>query len=53
MIRNWERGNLVVSAPNPTFTISEWTIYSAASNPKITNPNSPQNAPDGFNPRAW
>ncbi len=54
---NWEYldgravRNLAVSAPNPIFTISEWTIYSAASNANITHPNSPQNAPDGFNPR--
>ncbi|MDF1517140.1 MAG: DUF5689 domain-containing protein, partial [Lutibacter sp.] len=54
---NWEyedgraMRNLTVSAPNPIFTISEWTIYSAASNSLITYPNSPQNAPDGFNPR--
>ena len=40
-----------VLAPNPVFTISEWTIYSAASNSLITNPSSPQNAPGGFNPR--
>lgn len=54
---NWEYldGRAVrkasISAPNPIFTISEWTIYSAASNSLITNPSSPQNAPDGFNPR--
>lgn len=54
---NWEYEdgravrNLTVFAPNPIFTISEWTIYSAASNANITNPNSPQNAPEGFNPR--
>ncbi|OGS73659.1 MAG: hypothetical protein A3F91_14695 [Flavobacteria bacterium RIFCSPLOWO2_12_FULL_35_11] len=54
---NWEyldgkaTRNLTVSAPNPIFTISEWGIYSAASNANITNPNSPQNAPEGFNPR--
>lgn len=40
-----------VLVPNPVFTISEWTIYSAAPNANITNPNSPQNAPGGFNPR--
>lgn len=55
---NWEyedgraMRNLGISKPNPIFTISEWTIYSAASNTTITNPNSPQNAPEGFNPRA-
>jgi hypothetical protein len=54
---NWEYEdgrairNLAISEPNPIFTISEWTIYSAASNSSITNPNSPQNAPEGFNPR--
>lgn len=54
---NWEYldgralRNIAVSAPNPTFTIGEWTIYSAASNVNITHPNSPQNAPDNFNPR--
>lgn len=54
---NWEYEdgrairNLTVSAPNPIFTISEWTIFSVASNATITNPNSPQNAPEGFNPR--
>jgi len=54
---NWEYldgravRNLAVLVPNPIFTISEWTIYSAAANPKITNPSSPQNAPDAFNPR--
>jgi hypothetical protein len=54
---NWEYldGRAVrktsISTPNPIFTISEWTIYSAASNSLITHPNSPQNAPAGFNPR--
>ncbi|HEY9222252.1 MAG TPA: DUF5689 domain-containing protein [Lutibacter sp.] len=54
---NWEyedgraMRNLTVSAPNPIFTVSEWIIFSAASNSLITNPSSPQNAPDGFNPR--
>lgn len=54
---NWEYldGRAVrkvsISSPNPIFTVSEWAIYSAASNANITNPNSPQNAPDGFNPR--
>ncbi|MDO9593632.1 MAG: DUF5689 domain-containing protein [Lutibacter sp.] len=54
---NWEYldGRAVrktsISAPNPIFTISEWIIYSAASNSLITHPNSPQNAPAGFNPR--
>lgn len=55
---NWEYldGRAVrktsISAPNPVFTVNEWTIYSAASNSLITHPNSPQNAPGGFNPRA-
>lgn len=54
---NWEYldgkavRNSAISEPNPIFTISEWTIYSAASNSLITNPSSPQNAPDNFNPR--
>jgi hypothetical protein len=54
---NWEyedgraMRNLTVYAPNPNFIISEWTIFSGASNSLITNPNSPQNAPEGFNPR--
>lgn len=54
---NWEYldgravRKLTISSPNPVFTASEWLIYSAVSNPKITNPNSPQNAPDNFNPR--
>lgn len=54
---NWEyedgraRRNLAISVPNQVFTISEWTVYSAVSNINITNPNSPQNAPEGFNPR--
>lgn len=54
---NWEYldgraiRKVAVSAPNSIFTISEWTIFSAASNSSITNPSSPQNAPDSFNPR--
>jgi hypothetical protein len=54
---NWEyedgraARNISISEPNPIFTVSEWTIYSAVSNNLITNPNSPQNAPAGFNPR--
>ncbi|HEY9169848.1 MAG TPA: DUF5689 domain-containing protein [Lutibacter sp.] len=54
---NWEyldgraARNSAVSEPNPIFTISEWTIYSAASNNLITNPSTPQNAPENFNPR--
>ncbi len=54
---NWEYldgravRKLAISSPNPVFTVSEWIIYSATSNPKITNPSSPQNAPNSFNPR--
>lgn len=53
---NWEYldgraiRNLDVLEPNTTFTVSEWTIYSYASNNLITYPNSPQNAPIDFNP---
>jgi hypothetical protein len=53
---NWEYidgravRNIAVSAPNPVFNIAEWTIYSDASNTHITNPNSPQYAPNDFNP---
>ena len=43
--------NLAILEPNTIFTVGEWTIYSDASNSLITNPNSPQNAPDNFNPR--
>ncbi len=55
---NWEYEdgravrNLAILEPNTTFTVSEWTIYSDASNGLITNPNSPQNAPVDFNPRS-
>ena len=54
---NWEYEdgravrNLAILEPNTTFTVSEWTIYSDASNGLITNPNTPQNAPVDFNPR--
>jgi len=54
---NWEYidgravRNIGVSAPNPVFNIAEWTIYSDATNAHITNSNSPQNAPNNFNPR--
>ncbi|WP_299521841.1 DUF5689 domain-containing protein [uncultured Lutibacter sp.] len=54
---NWEYldgravRNLTVLEPNTIFTVNEWTIYSDASNSLITNPNSPQNAPNDFNPR--
>ena len=55
---NWEYidgravRNMAVSAPDPVFTTTQWTIFSDASNTNITNPNSPQNAPNDFNPRA-
>jgi len=54
---NWEYldgrvvRNLDITGPNPVFTVSEWAIYSEVSNGLISNPNSPQNAPDDFNPR--
>ncbi|VAW26497.1 hypothetical protein MNBD_BACTEROID04-1936 [hydrothermal vent metagenome] len=54
---NWEYldgravRNAEIIEPNTTFTVSEWTIYSNASNSLITNPNTPQNAPINFNPR--
>lgn len=53
---NWEYldgrafRNPTVTNPNSIFTIDEWTVYSAASNSLITNPNSPQNAPLDYNP---
>ncbi|WP_456422204.1 DUF5689 domain-containing protein [Lutibacter sp.] len=54
---NWEYldgravRNIEIIEPNSVFTVSEWTIYSNASNSLITNPNTPQNAPINFNPR--
>ncbi|MBT8318183.1 MAG: lamin tail domain-containing protein [Lutibacter sp.] len=54
---NWEYldgravRNLDISEPNITFRATEWTIYSGASNNLILSPNSPQNAPNDFNPR--
>ncbi len=54
---NWEYldgravRNSAITAPNSTFTISEWTVFSDASNLLITNPNTSQNAPDDFSPR--
>jgi len=54
---NWEYldgravRNVTVNEPNPVFTASEWTIYSATSNTNISNPNTAQNAPTDFNPR--
>jgi hypothetical protein len=54
---NWEYldgrafRNTDIVTPNPTFTPSEWTIYSDANNSLISNPNSPQIAPQNFTPR--
>jgi len=54
--KNWEYldGRAVrkmdVVSPNHVFSVSEWVIYSSAANSLISNPNSPQNAPDDFNP---
>tara|TARA_R110001583_G_scaffold160872_1_gene312788 strand:- start:66761 stop:68827 length:2067 start_codon:yes stop_codon:yes gene_type:complete len=54
---NWEyldgraARNLDITEPNTLFNVGEWIIYSDASNGLISNPNSPQNAPDNFNPR--
>ncbi len=53
---NWEYldgravRNLTIQNPNNVFTISEWTVYSDASNNLISNPNSPKNAPLDYNP---
>ena len=53
---NWEYldgravRNLNVTEPNPAFTISEWTVYSDATNNLISHPNSPKIAPNDFNP---
>jgi len=53
---NWEYldgravRNLDIVEPNATFTNSEWTIYSSASNNLINFPNSPMNAPNDYNP---
>jgi len=55
---NWEYEdgkvirNLEVIEPNTSYTISEWTSFSEKTNTLITYPNTPQNAPDDFNPRA-
>lgn len=54
---NWEYldgraiRNIEITEPNTAFTVSEWVIYSKASNGLISNPNTPQNAPINFNPR--
>lgn len=54
---NWEYldGRAVrkseVIAPNSIFTVDEWIIYSDANNGLISNPNSPQLAPQNFSPR--
>ena len=43
--------NSDIVSPNSQFTASEWTVFSAASNTNINHPNTPQNAPNDFNPR--
>ncbi|MFK5958292.1 MAG: DUF5689 domain-containing protein [Lutibacter sp.] len=54
---NWEYldgravRKLTINEPNLNFISSEWIIYSDTSNSLITNPNSPQNAPNDYNPR--
>jgi len=54
---NWEYEdgkvirNLEVIEPNTSYTISEWTSFSEKTNTLITYPNTPQNAPDDYNPR--
>ncbi len=51
---NWEYldgkaiRNIDITEPNPVFDISEWTVYSDASNTLISFPSSPQNAPGDF-----
>ncbi len=53
---NWEYldgravRNIDSIEPNPGFNANEWTIYSNANNLLISNPNSPQIAPDNYNP---
>ena len=53
---NWEYldgqavRNIDVNEPNAIFTISEWTVYSDATNNLISHPNSPKIAPNDFNP---
>jgi hypothetical protein len=53
---NWEYldgqavRNIDVNEPNAIFTISEWTVYSAATNNLINYPNMPKNAPDDYTP---
>ena len=53
---NWEYldgravRNLTIYNSNKIFTITEWTVYSDASNNLISNPNSPKNAPLDYNP---
>ncbi len=53
---NWEYldgkaiRNIAITEPNPIFDISEWTVYSDASNSLISFPSSPQNAPGDFGP---
>ncbi len=53
---NWEYldgravRNIDIIEPNPGFNVNEWTIYSNANNLLISNPNSPQIAPNDYNP---
>ena len=53
---NWEYldgravRNSTINSPNTTFEISEWTLYSDASNNLISHPNSPKFAPNDYSP---
>ncbi|REE83456.1 lamin tail-like protein [Lutibacter oceani] len=53
---NWEYldgqaiRNLDVSQPNSVFTISEWTVFSDATNNLINYQNTPKNAPNDYSP---
>lgn len=53
---NWEyldgsaTRNLTINEPNNKFEITEWIVSSNATNLLITNPNTPKNAPDDYNP---
>ncbi len=42
-----------IAIPNTSFDVTEWQIYSDASNTNITNPSTPQVAPQHFNPRSF
>lgn len=54
---NWEYldGRAVrrsfVNEPNGSFEVSEWIRITTATNALVSNSNSPQNAPENFNPR--